>query len=65
MMSNKSLAEFNLSKEPQLKEAKQRLLETYEKAIEVFKEAETKKRQIGNFIIHHSVNVVEVLVTGL
>ena len=49
LTGNKSIAEFNLSKEPQLREAKMRLAETYEKAVEVFGEAENNKQKLGKF----------------
>ncbi|GAB6033665.1 hypothetical protein CHUAL_013725 [Chamberlinius hualienensis] len=46
MTTNKSLAEFNLSKEPQLRQTKQRLVETYERAVEVFKNADMNKQKL-------------------
>uniref|UniRef100_T1ITX4 VPS37 C-terminal domain-containing protein n=1 Tax=Strigamia maritima TaxID=126957 RepID=T1ITX4_STRMM len=46
MASNKSLAEFNLSREPRLRQARQRLIESYQKASEDFSEVETKKQQL-------------------
>jgi len=49
LTGNKSIAEFNLSKEPQLREAKMRLAETYEKAVEVFGEAENNKQKLEEF----------------
>jgi len=46
MVSNKSLAEFNLSREPRLRQARQRLIESYQKASEDFREVESKKQTL-------------------
>lgn len=56
LTSNKSIAEFNLSKEPQLREARQRLVETYEKALDVCREAEEKKQQIEELSKQNSLD---------
>lgn len=46
MASNKSLAEFNLSREPRLRQARQRLIDSYQKASEDFRVIEGKKQQL-------------------
>ncbi len=46
---NKSVAEYNLSKEPRLAQAKAQLAETYEQGIETQKEYEKNKQQFGEF----------------
>lgn len=45
--SNKSLAEYNLTFEPKLKEGKQGLMELYQKARALTDELETKRAQLG------------------
>jgi len=46
MASNKSLAEFNLSREPRLRQAKQRLVSTYEMATSVYSEVEQNQKEL-------------------
>lgn len=48
MVSNKSLAEFNLSREPRLRSARQRLIDSYKHASQDFAEVEEKKQQLDD-----------------
>ena len=47
LASNKSLADYNLSREPKLVQGKQQLATTYEEAVEVQKEFEKNKQKLG------------------
>jgi len=47
LAQNKSLAEWNLSQEPKLREAKSRLLDVYEQAAKLKEEAESKRSQLN------------------
>jgi hypothetical protein len=48
--SNKSVAEYNLSRQPRLAQAKSQLASTYEKAVEVQKSFEANKQKLGEWI---------------
>ena len=54
LTNNKSLAEFNLSKQPQLTQAKRQLSSCYEQAVRLQKQFEQDKQKLGEW----SVNVV-------
>lgn len=47
LASNKSLAEYNLTFEPKLKEGKQSLMNLYQQARSLTDELETKRAQYG------------------
>ena len=51
LASNKSVAEYNLSREPRLAQAKTQLAQTYEKAVEVQKSFEQNKQKLGMILI--------------
>lgn len=47
LAQNKSLAEWNLSQEPKIREGKERLLQTFEQASKMKEEAEELKNRLG------------------
>ncbi|KAG8230660.1 hypothetical protein J437_LFUL010679 [Ladona fulva] len=63
MASNKSLAEYNLSKEPELTEGKQRLAEISETASDVYKSVENKlaelKQRSGNLSVETTLALLQ------
>ncbi|GAB6030796.1 hypothetical protein CHUAL_007643 [Chamberlinius hualienensis] len=61
LMRNRSLAEYNLSKEPQFRQAKQRLVETYERAVHVFNMAESNKHHLEELTRKNSLDTTLAL----
>ena len=53
LLTNKSLAEYNLSREPKLQQSKQMLSEVYERGVAVQKEYEQLKQKCGKCINGH------------
>lgn len=49
LAQNKSLAEYNLGQEPKLRQAKEKLLHTYEEAAKHKELATAKKIQLGKY----------------
>ena len=49
--NNKSMAEYNLSKEPRLTQAKSQLADTYTQAVNIQKDFEKNKQKFGNGLI--------------
>jgi len=61
LASNKSLAEFNLSREPRLRQAKQRLVSTYEIATSVYSEVEQCQKELESLKCQTSVDTTLAL----
>jgi len=59
--SNKSLAEYNLTFEPKLKEGKQGLMELYQKARSLTDELETKRAQLESLSSRTSLDTTHAL----
>ena len=51
LLTNKSLAEYNLSREPKLQQSKQMLSEVYERGVEAQKEYEQLKQKCGRYLL--------------
>lgn len=47
LASNKSLADFNLSREPKMRQSRQQIKELYEQAQELMQEVEQRKKTLG------------------
>jgi len=60
MASNKSLAEFNLTYEPKLKDGKATLMALYEKARSLTDELEPKRAQLGKLIVIFLVFIASI-----
>lgn len=53
LVQNKSLAEWNLSQEPKIEEAKKQLRNTYEEAVKVKEEVMELKKQLSIFYAYY------------
>ncbi|VDM45328.1 unnamed protein product [Toxocara canis] len=61
LVQNKSLAEWNLSQEPKLEEAKKKLLNTYEQAVSVKAEVEELKAKLDSMSEQRSLDTSSAL----
>jgi len=59
--SNKSLAEFNLTKEPLLRQARQNLTDVQQEALKVRESVEEKKKMLGELVRQKSVDTTLAL----
>uniref|UniRef100_A0A915C2E8 VPS37 C-terminal domain-containing protein n=1 Tax=Parascaris univalens TaxID=6257 RepID=A0A915C2E8_PARUN len=61
LVQNKSLAEWNLSQEPRLEEAKKKLLNTYDEAIKIKAEVEELKAKLDSMSEQRSLDTSSAL----
>lgn len=61
LANNKSLAEFNLSKQPRLTEAKRQLSSCYEQAVKLQKQFEQDKQKLDVLAMQHSLDTILAL----
>ncbi|KAK2163383.1 hypothetical protein NP493_1465g00048 [Ridgeia piscesae] len=61
LTNNKSLAEFNLSKQPQLTQAKRQLSSCYEQAVRLQKQFEQDKQKLDVLAMQHSLDTILAL----
>lgn len=58
--SNRSLADFNLTKEPEIISCKERLCEMYEDAEKLYKSVKEKVNTIGKYIKKYRLNMASM-----
>ncbi|VDK82894.1 unnamed protein product [Litomosoides sigmodontis] len=63
LVQNKSLAEWNLSQEPKIEEAKRQLRTTYEEAVKVKQEIRCRKKDRWTHRVHFSKLLHSLLMT--